>query len=206
LSDKNLIIHSNTKGYDGFFKINLVNFQHSLYQGGLSPKITRELFGRGQAVVVLLYDLKAEQVVLVEQCRAGALQNALNANHPEQAWLIEPVAGMIDFNESALQACQREAKEEAGIDITIDAFEYICQFYPSPGGSDEILHLYAAQVDVNQIGEFSGLADEVEDIRLIKLPFEQAKHDFLTGKFNVASTLIALQWLLFQTWPDSQIS
>jgi ADP-ribose pyrophosphatase len=206
LLDKNLIIHSNSKGYDGFFKINLISFQHSLYQGGLSPKITRELFGRGQAVVVLLYDISAEQVVLVEQCRAGALQHALNANAPDQAWLIEPVAGMIDCGESALQACQREAKEEAGADIRIDAFEYICQFYPSPGGSDEILHLYAAQVDVNHIAEFSGLADEVEDIRLIKLPFEQAKQQLLNGKFNVASTLIALQWLFFQKWPDNHIS
>ncbi|WP_044406200.1 NUDIX domain-containing protein [Thiomicrospira microaerophila] len=196
MSDKTLVIHSNTKGYDGFFKINRVTFQHSLYQGGMSPAIVRELFGRGQAVVVLLYDLNAQQAVLVEQCRAGALQHALEANNPNQAWLIEPVAGMIDPGESTWEACKRETLEEAGVLVT--EFEYICQFYPSPGGSDEILHLYAAQVDVNQLGEFSGLKEEVEDIRLLKMPFSSLKQDLLTGKFRVASTLIALQWLFFQ--------
>jgi ADP-ribose pyrophosphatase len=196
MSDKVLTIHSNTKGYDGFFKINLIDFEHSLYQGGMSQRIVRELFGRGQAVVVLLYDLDAEQVVLVEQCRAGALQHALDANNHNQAWLIEPVAGMIDKGETAIDACKRETLEEAGVSLT--DFEYICQFYPSPGGSDEILHLYAAHVDTNKVGEFSGLAEDVEDIRLLKLPFSALKQDLLAGKFQVASTIIALQWLFFQ--------
>lgn len=196
MTDKTLIIHSNKKGYDGFFKINLIRFQHSLYQGGLSPSITRELFGRGQAVVVLLYDLNAQQVILVEQCRAGALGHALDTNNPNQAWLIEPVAGMIDDHETALDACRRETREEAGIEV--NQFDYVCQFYPSPGGSDEILHLYAAEVDVEKIGQWGGLAEEVEDIRLVKVSFDQAKQQLLARHYNVASTLIALQWLFFQ--------
>ncbi|UQB43388.1 NUDIX domain-containing protein [Thiomicrospira microaerophila] len=196
MKDKKLVIHAKHRGYDGFFKINLIEFQHSLYQGGLSPKITRELFGRGQAVVVLLYDLAAQQIVLVEQCRAGALQHALDANDPNQAWLIEPVAGMIDDGETPLETCQRETREEAGIEVS--QFEYINQFYPSPGGSDEILHLYAAEIDSSRIGQWSGLAEEVEDIRLVKIPFDQAKQQLLNGEYHVASTLIALQWLFFQ--------
>lgn len=193
---KKLVIHAKQRGYDGFFKINLIEFQHSLYQGGLSPNITRELFGRGQAVVVLLYDLSAQQLVLVEQCRAGALQHALDADDPNQAWLIEPVAGMIDDGETPLETCQRETREEAGIEVS--QFEYINQFYPSPGGSDEILHLYAAEIDASRVGQWSGLTEEVEDIRLVKIPFAQAKQQLLNGEYHVASTLIALQWLFFQ--------
>ena len=196
MPDKKLIIHSNTIGYDGFFKINLIDFSHSLYQGGMSPSIQRELFGRGQAVVVLLYDLNLRKVVLVEQCRAGALEHALSAKKDKQAWLIEPVAGMIDPGETPLESCQREVAEEAG--IMLNDFEYVCQFYPSPGGSSEILHLYAAQVDANELGDYAGLTHEVEDIRLIKYDFSDARLKLISGKFNVASTIIALQWLFFQ--------
>lgn len=193
---KTLNIHSKTIAYQAFFKIELIDYQHSLYQGGVSPQIQRELFNRGQAVVVLLYDTKKQCVVLIEQCRAGALEQAINSQDDHQAWLIEPVAGMIDKGETPQQACEREVLEEAG--ITLTDFEYITQFYPSPGGSSEILHLYAAQVDSDQIAEFAGLEHEVEDIRIIKLPFSQAKQALLNGEFNVASTIIGLQWLFFQ--------
>lgn len=182
------------RAYDGFFKIDQLTFRHTLFEGGWSPVIKRELFGRGEAVIVLLYDLKAEIVVLIEQCRAGALQHAALKNH--QAWLIEPVAGMVETGESNLVACKREAFEEAG--VTHAEFEYICQFYPSPGGSDEILYLYAAEVDSEALPDYAGEASEVEDIRLIKMPFSQAKSKLMKAEFNVASTIIALQWLLFQ--------
>lgn len=194
--EKTLNIHSKTIAYQGFFRIELVDFQHSLYQGGMSPKIQRELFNRGQAVVVLLYDLAKQCVVLIEQCRAGALDQALKNQDDHQAWLIEPVAGMIDKGETAQEACEREVLEEAG--IALNNFEYITQFYPSPGGSSEILHLYAAELDSDQVAEYSGLEHEVEDIRIIKHPFDQAKQQLLKGEFNVASTIIGLQWLFFQ--------
>jgi len=195
MSDAKKIELLNTdRAYDGFFKIDQLTFRHTLFEGGWSPVIKRELFGRGEAVVVLLYDLKAELVVLIEQCRAGALQHAALKN--DQAWLIEPVAGMVEPGESNLVACKREAFEEAG--VTQAEFEYICQFYPSPGGSDEILYLYGAEVDATTLPDYAGEVSEVEDIRLIKMPFSQAKSKLMKAEFNVASTIIALQWLLFQ--------
>ncbi|MDG6772917.1 NUDIX domain-containing protein [Thiomicrorhabdus sp. ZW0627] len=196
LENKSFEINCIDSGYDGFFKIDLIDFKHTLYQGGWTSNIRRELFGRGQAVLVLLYDLQKQVVILVEQCRAGALGHAHASGQTEQAWLLEPVAGMIDPGETAEQAAYREAQEEAGVQL--DNLEYVCQFYPSPGGSDEILYLYAAEVDSGQLPEYAGLVDDHEDIKIVRLPFTEAKEKLLKGQFNVASTIIALQWLLLQ--------
>lgn len=198
--DKSIEISEIKTGYNGFFRIEILKFQHTLYQGGWSEMVSRELFGRGQAVVVLMYDLIKEQVILIEQCRAGALRHAQTAGKSEQAWLLEPVAGMIDFEETPEQAGIREAQEEAGIEI--DTLEYICQYYPSPGGCDEVLHVYGCVVDSDLLPEYSGLATEHEDIKIIKMPFETARAKLRAGQFNVSSTIIALQWLFYQKLPS----
>lgn len=191
---KQIEILDQQREFDGFFKIDVLRFRHTLYRGGWSSEISRELFGRGQAVVVLLYDPVAEKVILVEQCRPGALKHAQQEN--SQAWLIEPVAGMIDEGETELQACQREAYEEAGVEQA--EFEFVCRCYPSPGGSSEILHMYAAEVDSTKLPDHAGLANEDEDIKLITYSFAEAKQKLLNAEFNVATTIIALQWLFFQ--------
>ena len=194
--EKTIQLQSIKTEFQGFFKVQSLLFKHSLYQGGCSPEIKRELFCRGEAVVVLLYDSVLSQVVLIEQCRPGALQHAQLVNQPDQAWLVEPVAGMIDLGETASDAGIRESREEAGVEVS--ELEYVCQFYPSPGGCDEILYLYAADICANEVSEFAGLAGDHEDIRVVKLDFTDAKRMLLNAEFNVASTYIALQWLFFQ--------
>jgi len=193
---KTLNIQTIKTVFKQFFTVKNIKFTHSLYQGGQSPLIEREVFCRGPAVVVLLYDLKAQKVVLVEQCRAGAIENARNQNAFYQAWLIEPVAGMIDSGETPEQACIREVKEETGTDI--EELEFINQCYPSPGACDEILHLYASQIDSTTVNAHAGLATEHEDIRVVVLSFKDAKQQLLAGAFNVATTYMALHWLFFQ--------
>ncbi|MCF6298585.1 MAG: NUDIX domain-containing protein [Thiomicrorhabdus sp.] len=202
MSLKKVNIQSITVPYSGFFELNVVHFKHTRYTGGWTETFSREVFQRGQAVVVLLYDLAKEQVVLVEQCRAGALLNHHHTQKPaqaEQVWLLEPVAGMIDIGESPQEAGIREAQEETG--AVIHDLEYICQFYPSPGACSEILHLYAAETSVDSIADYAGLASEHEDIKVVKLSFNKAKKMLLSAEFNVAATYIALQWLFFQKIP-----
>jgi len=196
MSKKSFEIQAVKPVYEGFFRTETVQFSHSLYQGGFTPIIDRELFCRNQAVVVLLYDAKAEQVALVEQCRVGALAEAKRLNTPEHAWLLEPVAGMIDPGETAMQAGIREVKEEAG--VTVDELEFISEFYPSPGACDEILQLYAVEISIDDVVEFAGLEDEHEDIKIVKLSFAEAKQRIQNGQMNVATTMIALQWLFYQ--------
>lgn len=193
---KQLDIQSNNAVFNGFFQVNNLKFSHSLYQGGFSPVVEREVFSRGQAVVVLLYDLALEKIVLVEQCRAGAVEHALQNNAIEQAWLLEPVAGMIDLGESPIEACIRESKEETG--VTVSELEYISQFYPSPGACNEILHLYASHIDSQLVNSHAGLQTEDEDIRVVVLSFTQARKMLEKGQFNVATTYIAIQWLFYE--------
>jgi ADP-ribose pyrophosphatase len=200
MSLKQVKIQSITAPYSGFFELNVVHFKHTRYTGGWTETFSREVFQRGQAVVVLLYDLAKELVVLVEQCRAGAL---LNHNHTldqaEKIWLLEPVAGMIDAGESPKVAGIREAQEETG--AVVNELEYICQFYPSPGACSEILHLYAAEISVDSIADYAGLESEHEDIKVVRLSFNKAKQMLFNAEFNVAATYIALQWLFFQKIP-----
>ena len=202
MTNKELHIKSNNAVFNGFFQVNNLKFTHSLYQGGSSALVEREVFSRGQAVVVLLYDLALENIVLVEQCRAGAVDHALQNNRVDQAWLLEPVAGMIDLGESPIQACIRETKEETG--LAISEVEYISQFYPSPGACDEILHLYASNIDSQLVNSHAGLETEDEDIRVVVLSFAQARKMLKKGQFNVATTYIAIQWLFYQKLASSE--
>lgn len=193
---KTIKILKKNRGYDGFFKVDEMHYQFSRYQGGLSNPIQREVFNRGEAVVVLLFDSKNEYIVLVEQCRAGALENSQQSN--ETAWLLEPVAGMIDAGETELETCKRETFEEAGINIAEADFEFISRYYPSPAACSEILHLYAADINSDKLADYAGLESEDEDIKIVKIKFLEAKKRLKNGDFNVASTIIALQWLFFQ--------
>jgi len=193
---KSIEVQRIESGYDGFFRIDLIDFKHTLYQGGWTQTIQRELFGRGEAAIVLLYDPVSRVVVLVEQCRAGALQHALKSGENEQAWLLEPVAGMIDSGETPEDAARREALEEAG--TRLESLEYVCQFYPSPGGSDEVLHLFASEIDADLLPTYAGLDEDHEDIKIVQLPYEEAERRLQQGQFNVGSTIIALQWLFYQ--------
>ena len=180
--------------FKGFFQLDKIQYQFSKYQGGLSSLITRELFIRGDAVIVFLYDAKHQKIILVEQCRTGAIN--FNRTNNEQAWLLEPVAGMIDTGESQLDACHREAKEEAGVNNA--QFEFVCRYYPSPASCEEVLHMYAAEIDYRDLPQYAGLDSEAEDIRIVILDYKDAKQKLLNGDFNVASTIIALQWLFLK--------
>ena len=59
--------------YQGFFQLRRVSLCHRLFGGGWSQPLQREIFQRGEAVGVLLYDPQNQLIGLVEQFRIGAL-------------------------------------------------------------------------------------------------------------------------------------
>lgn len=173
--------------YQGFFRLEKYRLQHTLFGGGWSREVTRELFMRGDCVAVILYDPLQDTVVSIEQFRTGAVLK------PANAWLIEIVAGAVEAGESAEQVVHREALEEAG--CKIQELLFINEFYTTPGGSSERIKLFCGKVDSSNAGGVHGLAAEDEDILVSTLTLDAAYRLLESGKIDSSISIIALQWL-----------
>lgn len=185
--DKQFEILSKETIYQGFFRVEKYRLKHTLFGGGWSTEITRELFRRGSCVAVLLYDPDADKVVLIEQFRTGAILN------PENAWLVEIVAGAIEEGEIAEEVAYRESLEEAGCEI--QQLMVINEFYTTPGGSSEWITLFCGKVDSTDVGGIHGLDHEDEDIWVRTVDFDQAYLMLENGEIDSAIPIIAIQWL-----------
>jgi len=177
--------------YHGFFKMNEYHLSHKLFSGDQSKSFTREVFERGDAVVVMLYDPKKDALLLLEQFRPGVLRTN------ETPWMLEFVAGMFDDNESAIDVAIREAKEEANIELKPESIKPIMKYLSSPGGTSECIYLYWATFDSSKVspGSVYGLANENEDIMLHVVSRNDALALLTNGKISNAATVIGLQWL-----------
>jgi len=173
--------------YNGFFRMEKYRLKHTLYAGGWSEEISRELFVRGSCVAVLLYDPHTDQVVLIEQFRAGAIIQ------PDRAWLVEIVAGAIEEGETAVEVAYRESIEEAGCDI--QELMVINEFYTTPGGASERITLFCGKIDSTQVGGIHGLDHEDEDILVRAVDFKDAYVMLENNEIESAIPIIALQWL-----------
>jgi len=180
------ILHKETV-YPGFFRMEKYRLKHTLYAGGWGEEISRELLVRGNCVAVLLYDPNTDKVVLIEQFRAGAILR------PEQAWLVEIVAGAIEEGETAVNVAHRESLEEAG--CKIQELLEISEFYTTPGGSSERITLYCGKIDSTQVGGIYGLDEEHEDILVQAVDFAKAYGMIASREIESAIPIIALQWL-----------
>jgi len=173
--------------YNGFFNLERFLVKHTLYQGGWSKALARELFWRGDCAALIPYDPITDQVVLIEQFRVGAIRSDRNP------WLLEIVAGSIEPGETAREVAIREAKEEANCDI--QDLTQISQFYTTPGGASEKITLFCGRVDATNIGGIHGLQDEGENIQVTVVKLEKALKYIETGRIESAIPIIALQWL-----------
>jgi ADP-ribose pyrophosphatase len=173
--------------FEKYFKLDEYSVSHELFGGGFSPVFTREIFERGNVVAVLPYDPRLDKVVLIEQFRAGAINDA------DGPWLIESVAGVIEVGETAQQVALRESEEEAG--CSISRLETICQYYVSPGGTTEHCSLFCGIVDSVGVGGIHGLPDEHEDIRVMVIDAGEAFAWVREGKIKSSATIMSLQWL-----------
>ncbi len=196
--DKKIEILNKEIVYQGFFRVEKYRLKHTLFAGGWSGEITRELFMRGSCVAVLLYDPDADKVVLIEQFRTGAMLN------PEKAWLVEIVAGAIEDGETAEEVAYRESLEEAGCEI--QQLLIINEFYTTPGAFSEWITLFCGKVDSTQVGGIHGLDHEDEDILVRAVDFDEVYLMLESGEIESAISIIAIQWLalnrqkLKQTW------
>lgn len=187
----NVTISAIETKYHGFFKMNEYTLNHKLFSGAQSDTFTREVFERGDAAVVMLFDPKKDAILLLEQFRPGVLR--VN----ETPWMLEFVAGMFNENESPIDVAIREAKEEANIELKQTTVLPIMKYFSSPGGTSECIHLYWSTFDSSKVssGSVHGLAHENEDIMLHIVSRSDALALLAAGKISNAATVIGLQWL-----------
>ncbi len=188
MADPRVILGEHVTAFQGYFQISRYHVRYQRFAGGMGPSVSREVFERGHAVAVLPYDPVRDEVVLIEQFRIAPYVVG------DEPWLIEIVAGIIEPGESLEEVARREAHEEAGLEL-LDLVPAM-RFYISPGASTETGQLYLGRIDSGTVdGGLFGLAEEGEDIRVHVVPFRTALGWLDEGRINVATPIIALQWL-----------
>ena len=173
--------------YNGYFKIFHYQLRHTLYDGKWGNKIAREVFERGNAAAVILYDPKRDKLVLIEQFRIGAQVAKLNP------WVIEIVAGKIEKGESGKEVVKRESLEESGCKPS--KLIHITDFQPSGGGASEIVSLFCGKVDSKNVGGIYGVKEEGEDIKVVVKSLGDALKMVDRGIIANSASIIGIQWL-----------
>jgi len=94
------------------------------------------------------------EIILVKQYRKAVEKE-----------LVEIPGGKVEISEEPREAAVRELKEETG--FSADKMEYICEFYTSPGFTNEKLYLFLATG--LKAGESHPENDEYIDVLKFKL-------------------------------------
>ncbi|MBP7336404.1 NUDIX domain-containing protein [Niveispirillum sp.] len=172
--------------HQGFMQFSVMKLRHEKFAGGMTPVIERDICHRGHAVVIVLYDPRADLLVMVEQFRIGAYAAGVNP------WMLEFVAGMVKPGEDPAEVAIREAAEEAGC-VPSDVHQ-VYSMMPSPGGCTELVEFFTGLVDSTGIGGIHGLEEEVEDIRVHLVPAETAIAELDENRVPSGLTLLGLSW------------
>lgn len=180
--------------YAGYFRIDSYQLRHRLYDGGWSRPMTREVFERGHAVAVILYDPEKDHLIIIEQFRIGVYAALKEQGFPQHLspWLLEVVAGIIDDGEEPEEVARRESVEEAGCEV-LEMFP-VCHVMLSPGASSESVRIYCARTHAPTIHTIQGLEEEHEDIRVLSVPSEEVFRWLDAGRFINGTSVLALQW------------
>jgi ADP-ribose pyrophosphatase len=120
------------------------------------------------AVVVLDAD---DRMLLIQQYR-----------HPIRHRDWEIPAGLLDVDgESPLETAKRELAEE--VDLEADEWEPLVSIFTTPGGNDEIVHLFLAR-GLSPAGAVHAREDEEADITLEWVALEEVVAGILAGRLR----------------------
>ena len=187
-------VESRETVYAGYFRIDRYRLRHRLFAGGWSEPMVREVFERGQAVGLILYDPDRDLLVLIEQFRAGvfAAGHGGEVGGVASPWLIEIVAGIIGPDEAPEEVARREAMEEAG--CRVRDLHPVCRVFASPGASSETVTIFFATCTAPAAGALHGLDNEHEDIRVRLVAPEEAFSWIAEGRIVNGPSIVGLQW------------
>lgn len=185
---KKVIIDTKKYILNDFFKVDEAYLRFEQFNGDMSPRVRRLNVERGNSVAILVLNKDTNKLILVCQFRYPTYQN-------KHGWIIEAIAGMVDPGESPEQTARRELEEETG--LIIETFEPITTFYPSPGGSSELIHLFYSEVSGDQAKykETGGVISQGEDVKALEITLEDALAKVKSGEIVDAKTIIGLYWL-----------
>lgn len=114
-----------------------------------------EVVRRPAAVGALVYWCSQEKIVVVKHKRPAV-----------NDWVWEIVAGIVEPGESLINAVEREVMEEVG--LTVKNVVGLGSFYPTPGYSDEVIHLFYVEADNSKLNR----NDTDEDLEPFALKIE----------------------------------
>lgn len=183
LSDR-VRIEKDQVAFDGHYKIRKVEFSWRRSDGEWQRQ-THEVFERGSAATILLYDRSGRTVILTKQFRLPAWLSGY------REMLVEAAAGILD-GKSPEERIVQEAKEETGYNPR--HVRKLFALFMSPGAVTERIHFFTGEYDADdKTGDGGGLAAEGEDIEVLELPFDQALAMIGDGRICDAKTVILLQ-------------
>jgi 8-oxo-dGDP phosphatase len=133
-------------------------------------RIVREYVRHPGAAAVVAID-EHERVVLIQQYR-----------HPirERDW--EVPAGLLDVEgEPPVETARRELAEE--VDLVAARWQPLVSIHTSPGGNDEVVHLFLAR-DLADAPDRFDRSDEEADMLVQRVPLDEAVTAFLDGRLR----------------------
>lgn len=180
------VIRSRVTLHEGFLRLYRYVCDVEKHAGG-TLQISREVMERGNAVAVLGHDPVRDEIVLVNELRAGALAAG---DYPYRDNLV---AGAIDSGETALEAAVREMQEEAGLVLSSPMLIHP-GLYVSSGGTSEKIALVYGTVDTRAAGGVHGNPEEQEDILTVVLKADVLIERVRGGQIDDMKTLVAGYW------------
>ena len=135
----------------------------------------REIIEHKAAVVMIA--IKGTKLLMVRQYRKAVDKT-----------LLEVPAGLVEVQETPIQAATRELEEETG--YLCKNPKYIMEFYTSPGYSDEKIDLFLAE-DLIKTEQH---LDDGEFLELEEVEIEDLKKKVLYGEVQNASSIIAINY------------
>ena len=142
--------------------------------------VRREYVDHPGAVAIIALD-EDDRVLLLKQYR-----------HPVRRELWEPPAGLLDVaGEPAREAAARELAEEA--DLVAGTWSVLCDYYTTPGGSNEALRVFLAR-DLVPVPDHERHTreDEEIDMELRWVPLDDAVAAVLRGDIHNPSAVVGV--------------
>ncbi|WP_439594126.1 NUDIX domain-containing protein [Microbacterium sp.] len=133
-------------------------------------RIVRQYVHHPGAAAIVAVD-EQERVLLIQQYR-----------HPIRHRDWEVPAGLLDVaGETPLESAVRELAEEA--DLEASSWEPLVSIFTTPGGNDEVVHLFLAR-GLSPLAEAHEREDEEADIRVEWVPLADAVAGVLAGRLR----------------------